>query len=116
MAAAYVRRMIDSKILNDRLYDLIGEGKNAANDINTVMEFKPAAGFYVVKDVTKTELTIEEYLKNKPYMAFEIDSAQGAALAIIHFAPENITKRMNFEPVRDEEEKTDEETEDEAAS
>ena len=116
MAAGYVRRMIEGKILTDNLYGLIGAGKTASNDINNVMEFKPAAGFYVIKDVSRTEVTIEDYAKAKPMMAFQIAAMGSASGALTHFGPDNIKKRMNFEPVVDEPEEETEEKEDEASS
>jgi len=49
---------------------------------------------------------------------FREDYVQSQSLAVIHFNPENILKRMNFKPARSEEETADpnEPDESEAAS
>ena len=49
--------------------------------------------------------------------AFQFDAMESDSGSLTHFGPDNIRKRMNFEPVTDEpEEETDEEKEDEASS
>jgi hypothetical protein len=97
MAARYVRSMVESKMLNDVLHGFITAGKTTVNDINRVVEFKPGAGYYVVKDVSRTEVTKEDYVQFKPVLAFQTDAVNAGSLAIVHFAPDNIIKRLAFE-------------------
>jgi len=89
-------REIDS-LLQNELYELIPEGETDANDISTIVEFQPQRACFVVKQVSHSQVTIEDYQKNKSMIAFSMDITRSDALALIHYSPENIIKRMGFE-------------------
>jgi hypothetical protein len=109
MAAAYVKSMVESKRLNDRLYELLGDDKTEAKDINAIMEFKPNASYYVVKDVSRTQVTKEDYLTSKSTVAFRRNAGQADSLGLTHFNPDNVFKRLNFRWAQEDEGPTDQE-------
>ena len=109
MAAAYVKSIVESKRLNDRLYELLGDGKTEAKDINAIMEFKPNASYYVVKDLSRTQVTKADYLTSKSTAAFRRNAGQSDSLGLIHFSPDNVFKRLNFRWAQEDAGDTDQE-------
>jgi hypothetical protein len=119
MAIGYIKSMIESKELSEMLFDSLGEGKTEVKDINKVMEFAPGSSYYVIKDISRTEVTKEDYTKTKAFAAFQVDMVGSDSLALIHYSPDAIIERMGFEwPKQDETEEDAEkqETEEEASS
>ena len=96
MAAAYVKNMIESKKLNDKLYELLGDDKTEAKDINAVLEFEFNASYYVVKDISRTEVTRDDYLESKAGAALQLNASRSNSLGLTYFNPDNIFERMNF--------------------
>ncbi len=96
MAAAYIKNLTESKKLNDKLYELLGDDKTEAKDINAVLEFEFNASYYVVKDISRTEVTKDDYLQSKAMAAFQLNAGRSNSLGLIHFNPDNIFGRMNF--------------------
>ncbi len=111
MAAAYVKNLTESKKLNDKLYELLGDDKTEAKDINAVMELEFNASYYVVKDISRTEVTRDEYLQSKAIVAFQLSAAKSNSLGLIHFNPDNIFARMNFRPAQSDDDDKDEKQE-----
>ncbi|MEE9366231.1 MAG: hypothetical protein V3W44_06035 [Dehalococcoidales bacterium] len=109
MAAGYIKTMIESKRLDDRLYELLGDDKTEAKDINAIMEFKPNASYYVVKDLSRTQVTKEDYLTSKSTAAFRRNAGQSDSLALTHFNPDNVFKRLNFRWAQEGDGDTDQE-------
>ena len=97
-AAAYVRNMMEIKRLLDKLYSLIPEGETETTDLKTILEFKPGACYYVIKDISRTSVTEQDYYQKKGQVAFMTDAARTERLLLIHLGPENIFKRMNYRP------------------
>ncbi|MCD6395107.1 MAG: hypothetical protein J7M40_16580 [Planctomycetes bacterium] len=91
-----VEDIIESKKLNDKLYELLDDDKTEAADINAVLELDFNASYYVVKDISRTEVTRDQYLKNKAMTAFQLNAGISNSLGLIHFNPDNIFGRMNF--------------------
>lgn len=97
-AAIYVRNSMERKRLLDKLYSLIPAGKTEAANLNSVIEFKPGACYYVVKDISRTVVTQQDYHRKKAQAALMIDAARAERLSLIHLGPDNIFKRMNYRP------------------
>jgi hypothetical protein len=97
-AAAYVRNMMERKKLLDKLYSFIPAGKTEATDLKAVFEFKPGACYYVVRNVSRTTVTEQDYQQQKGRVALMLDAAQTERLLLIHLGPDNIFKRMNYRP------------------
>jgi hypothetical protein len=91
----------------DQLYSLIPPDKDKAESLPVVMEFKPDLSYYVIKDISVKRLYQEDYDKMKADRLFREDYIQSQSLAVIHFNPENILKRMNFKPAESEEQTAD---------
>jgi hypothetical protein len=111
----------DSKINQqfvDQLYSLVPQNSLTAESLPLLMEFKPDMSYYVIKNISVKRLWKEDFEKIKAVRLYREDYVQSQSLAIIHFNPENILKRMNFRFTRTEEEPADANTpaESEAAS
>ena len=100
---ASLQAEIQNKLQADKFYNLLPKGKTEALDIRRIVPFKPAACYYVVKDISRTAVTKQEYQQAKSITAFKLDMAAADSLAIVHFMPENILKRMNYRPAQNKE-------------
>ena len=107
-AGGLLNEVSSKKTLLDRLYTLIPPGQTQALDIKEIIEIKAQASFYVVKDVSRKPVFERDYNMARSFIADQLDTKSADTLGIIHFAPDNIVKRMNFRPA---EPKDDEKTE-----
>jgi hypothetical protein len=87
-------------MLNNELSSLLPAEGESTGTIQDVVEFAPQAAYFVVKDVVRKPATTEDYLENKAIAALKLSSAQSQELALIHFNPENILERMDYEAVK----------------
>jgi hypothetical protein len=97
-AATFIRNTMEQKELLDELYSLLPADKTEAANLTSVLEFKPGACYYVVKNISRTTVTRQDYLQNKGQVALMLDAARSESLLLIHLGPDNIFKRMNFTP------------------
>jgi hypothetical protein len=96
MMPFYLNETKINKQFIDQLYSLIPPDKDTVDSLPVVMEFKPDMSYYVVKDISVKRLYQEDFDKSKATRLFREDYIQSQSLAVIHFNPENILKRMNF--------------------
>lgn len=104
-SAAYMQRTLITDMLNNRLYDMLGADSESTGTIHEVIVFDPQAACYVVKDVTRQPATITDYLDDKARTAMQLNMQNTSSLALVHFSPENIIKRMNYKPKKEAEAK-----------
>ncbi|MHC4559022.1 MAG: hypothetical protein ACYS80_17160 [Planctomycetota bacterium] len=102
----------------EQLYSLVPPDKNTVEALPVVMEFKQDMSYYVIKNISIKRLWKEDYERIKSMRLYREDHVQSQSLAVVHFNPENIFKRMNFRPAEADEEPADTTTpaESEAAS
>ena len=107
MTSFYLNESKVNKQFVDQLYSLVPPDNDTAGTLPLVMEFMPDLSFYVVKSISVKRLFKEDFDKMKATRLFREDYNQSQSLAVIHFNPENILKRMNFKPAKSEEETAD---------
>ena len=93
--------------LVDMFYSLVPQGKQTPETLPLVVEFKLNMSYYCVKDISVKRLERSEYEKTKSQWAWKEDIAQYQSLALVHFNPKNILKRMNFRLLKEEEQTPD---------
>jgi hypothetical protein len=86
----------------DMFYFLVPPGKETVETLPLVVEFKPDMSYYCIKDISVSRLESSEYEKDKPALAWREDITRSQSLAVVHFNPKNILKRMNFRPLKKE--------------
>lgn len=89
--------MQELRKLNEQLYGLIGPDTTAVHDVNKVLVFQPELSCYVVKSVSRDLVNEKEFYDSRPQLAFVLNASKADSMALIHFDPENITKRMKYE-------------------
>lgn len=89
------------------LYSLVPPDSNTPSKLPVIMEFKPETSFYCLKTVLVNRLYQEDFDRLKARRLFREDHIQAQSLTAVHFNPENILKRMNFRPAREDEEEKD---------
>jgi hypothetical protein len=89
---------IESRFV-EQLYSLVPQDSNTAPSLPVSIEFKPHMSLYVIKNISINRLSQQDYEKVRAAQAYREDHLQNQNLAVIHFNPENIVKRMNFRSV-----------------
>ena len=92
----------------NKFYSLLPAGELKAVNTMAIVKSEAQAAFYIVKDVSKTEVTKQDYLARKNQLAYQQDLARSASLGMVHFSPKNIEKRMNFILTESKEKESDE--------
>ena len=92
------------------LFSLAPQDSNGVEALPTVVEFKPDISYYAVKNISLKQLWKEVYEKNKAVELYRDDLIKSQSLAIVHFKPANVLKRMNFKSIETEEKTTESET------
>jgi hypothetical protein len=95
-AQSVMDRIQVEKWLADRLYSLVPADANTAPKMPAVMEFKPDRSFYALKIVTVRRLNQQQFQDTKNSMAYRDAHVETQSLAMVHFDPQNIVKRMAF--------------------
>lgn len=108
-AASIANETAVEKVLADQFYSLVPENADSAPNMPQVMEFKPNQCFYAIKSVSVRWLTKEQYDNMKGMLLQQEDYMQTQNLAVVHFNPANILKRMNYKVVKEAEEPAKEE-------
>jgi len=93
--------------LRDQLYSLIPPDSNTVKTSPFVMEFKPDMCWYCVKNISISRLEQEQYEKIKAMEFYKRDFVQSYSLAMVHFNPQNILKRMNYRKVKEDQQAAD---------
>jgi len=86
----------------DQLYTFVPPDSNSIENVPEPMEFKPGMSYYCLKDVHVRRVFREDYEQVKPIQVFKEEHIQFQSLAVVHFNPENILKRVNFRFIREE--------------
>jgi hypothetical protein len=88
-------------LMIDALYSRLKDNQTEANDVPLVIEFKPQLDCYAVKSLRRNLVTMQDYQQLRQQTAFTEDYRLSQSMAIEHFMPDNITKRLNFRPVNE---------------
>ncbi len=88
------------KQLTDRFYSLVPANADSAPNMPQVLEFKPSQSFYAIKSVSVKWLNQQQYESMKGMLLQQEDFMQTQNLAVVHFNPANILKRMNYRPAQ----------------
>ncbi len=100
--------------LIDQLYSLVPQNSNSIESTPLVLEFKPDMSYYCLKNISVKRLEQEQYETIKAIQIYREEHIQSQSLAAVHFNPENISKRMSFRWLREEETVADANTPEEA--
>jgi hypothetical protein len=92
----YANMAAEQKKLMDRFFALLPGSETQATNVPLILESKGFMQYFVIKSMTRNNVTTEQYNQYKAQMAFVDDYSQGQSLAIEFFRPENILKRTDF--------------------
>jgi len=93
--------------LRNQFYSLVPQDANTIENLPVTMEFKPDLCYYCIKNISVRRLDQQQYEAIKALQVYKEDVVEDQSLAAIHFAPENILKRMNFKVINANEEPVD---------
>jgi len=89
-------RRMKRRNLIDRFFTLLPKDKTSPETLPLIMQFEPEASLYVIKDISRNLISMGEYELEKIPSAYFEEAGQSQALALFHYTPENIVKRMKF--------------------
>jgi hypothetical protein len=84
-----------NQLFVDKLYALVPADANTAKTL-PIVEFKPDMQYLAINNITVKQLWKQDFEKTKAMQVFREEHAQAESLAVIHFNPENILRRMHF--------------------
>jgi len=90
--------------LIEKLYSLVPQDANTIDEKPVIMEFKPTMSYYCIKDISVKRINQQDYLQIKAVRAYKEYIVQSQSMAAVHFNPENILKRLNFRPAKQDRE------------
>ena len=93
--------------LRNQFYSLVPQDANTIENLPVTMEFKPDLCYYCIKNISVRRLDQQQYEAIKALQVYKEDVVEAQSLAAIHFAPENILKRMNFKVINENKELVD---------
>jgi len=90
-----------------KLHSLVPQDANTVDDKPVIMEFKPTMSYYCIKDISLKRINQQDYVKIRAVRAYKEYIVQSQSMTAVHFNPENILKRLNFKPAKEEQETSD---------
>jgi len=101
--AQRIKELIVRNMFINQLYAMLPENAESTGTIQKPLAFEPQAACYVIKEVTRKPATMKDYLDNKAQTALQLNAAESVGLALIHFSPEKILQRMDYQSKLDQE-------------
>jgi hypothetical protein len=95
--AQRIKELIVRNMFINQLYAMLPENAESTGTIVKPLVFEPQAACYVIKEVIRKPATMKDYLDNKAQTALQLNATESAGLALIHFSPEKILERMNYQ-------------------
>ncbi len=114
MADFLLNRATVESMLVEKLYALVPEDSNTLPGPGVILEFKPNLSYYCVESLTVHRLYQDKFDKIKAIDAIRDDFTDSQVLAVVHYNPENILKRMNFSIIKEQQDTTSNRPPDEA--
>ncbi len=105
---ANIRKVLIDNELFARLSAIIPAGETEAKNTMKIVKFQPGKCCYVVKDVSVTPVTAEDYLTAKNQTTLQAEAISSQSLNVIHYLQGNIIKRTSFRPAKEAEEEPEE--------
>jgi len=107
MAQSIINNGEKERQLRDQFYSLVPQDANTIENLPVIMEFKPDLCYYCIKNISVRRLNQQQYEATKALQGYKEDVVEAQSLAVIHFAPKNIIKRMNFKVINENGEPVD---------
>lgn len=95
------------RLFVDRLYSLVAQDSDSLETSPFIMEFKPDMAYYCLKNVSVKRMAQQQYEAVKSSRAWQQDFVNSQSLAVVHFCPDNIVRRMGYSPDEKQAETTD---------
>jgi len=97
-AERFVNQSIIYAKLIDEFYSLFKSNQTQAENVPAIIEFKPQLACYVIKSLSRSPATIEDYEQSRQQIAYKENYILSQSMTLEHFMPDNILKRLNLRP------------------
>lgn len=101
------RELEIQKSFMNKLYSLVPPDANSLQAPPEPFGFEPYLSFYCIKKLTVNLLNQNQYRAVKVRWMYDVDVAGAQSMAAVHFNPENILKRTNFQQLKEEKQPQD---------
>lgn len=91
------RSVIYAKLINE-FYSLLKSDQTQAENIPAVIEFKPQLACYAIKSLSRNPVTTQDFEQSRQQIAYTENYIMSQSMALEHFMPDNILKRLNLKP------------------
>jgi len=104
MILQYLARAEAESALSDKLYALIPPDSNSLAEVPQVVASQSDSSYYCIKALSVQRLSQQAFDKDKAQQIYGETNISAQSLSVVHFHPENILKRLDFqqEPSDDE--------------
>lgn len=103
----YILNMTRSNnLLIDVLASVVPERAQTLETEPLVLEFKPDLTYYCLKSLAIKHVDKQEYEKTRALRIFRQNLVRSQSMAVVHFNPQNIITRTNFQEVDQDSEQT----------
>ncbi|MHC4690656.1 MAG: hypothetical protein ACYS5F_13615 [Planctomycetota bacterium] len=88
------------KLFIDNLYDLVPPEEDSLKAVPALMQSRSDMSWYVIRSVSINRFYQEDFQISKAQGSYQQDFLESQNMAVVHFNPDNILKRMNFSVLR----------------
>jgi hypothetical protein len=97
MILQYLARSEAENALSDQLYALIPPDSNSLTGIPQVVKSQSDSSYYCIKALSVQRLSQQDFDKDKAQQIYGETNISAQSLSVVHFHPENILKRLDFQ-------------------
>jgi len=97
MIMQYMARSAAENALSDQLYALIPQDSNSLAEVPQMLASPADLSYYCIKALSVPRLSQQAFDKDKAQQIYGETNSSSQSLSAVHFHPENILKRLNFQ-------------------
>lgn len=97
MITQYLARSEAENVLADQLYSLIPSDSNSLADVPQLIPSPSDLSYYCIKALSVQRLSLQDFDKEKAQQIFGETNSSSQSLSVVHFHPENILQRLDFQ-------------------
>jgi hypothetical protein len=96
LAEGFINQTIIYAKLINAFYSLFKPEQLEIEDVPAIIEFKPQLACYAIKSLSRQPETTQDYEQTRQKIAFRENHIMTQSMAVEHFMPDNILKRVNL--------------------
>jgi hypothetical protein len=115
MILQYMARSAAENALSDQLYALIPPDSNSLAEVPRLVPSPSNQSYYCIKALSVQRLSQQDFEKSKAQLIYGETNISAQSLSAVHFNPENILKRLDYQPASSDNEDAQEDAGDKSS-